>query len=215
MAKTAVVLWVCALLLLPGQIQAMGMMERLAGKIVRRDDSLDMKMQKIEQWVQQNIAYVSDIDLYGKKHVHYHPSVTIRKRKADCEDGALLIHSLAAYAGIPMERVRTVMGSKDTQGIQGGHAWTLYRREEDHAWVVVDWTRRREAGPMGKRPLVWLTRGYGEFRIKAYLVVERLRPFRVGYVEIEGDAPVSRLGVPGELDRLLGTPAIPGTGEKK
>ncbi len=208
MRRTAVLLSIGFLLLLPVQVAATGMMEHLAGKIVHRNDSPDMKMQKIERWVQDNVEYVSDSDLYGKNHVHYHPSVTIRKRKADCEDGALLIHSLAAYAGIPMERVRTVMGSRDTQGKQGGHAWTLYRREEDHAWIVVDWTRRRDAGPMGGRPFFWLTRGYGEFKIRAYLVVERLRPYRVGYVEIKGDAPVSRLGVPGELDRLLGTPVI-------
>jgi predicted transglutaminase-like cysteine proteinase len=206
MRRSIIVLWAVAILLLPAQAFGTGMMERLAGKIVRSGDSHDTKMQKIEQWVQRNIQYVSDMELYGKNHAHYHPSVTIRNHKADCEDGALLIHSLAAYAGVPLERLRTVMGARDPQGLKSGHAWMLYRREEDRAWVVVDWTRSGNAGPMDQRPVLWLTPGYGRFWIKAYLTIQGLRPYRVGYVEIGGEARVSALGRPGELNRLLAAP---------
>jgi len=208
MKKPVILMWAwLLLLLLPTRIPATGMMERLAGEIVRRNDSHDEKLHKIERWVRENVEYRSDELLYGRPHAHYHPSVTIRSRKADCEDGALLIHSLAGYAGIPLQRLRTVMGIRVGEEFEEGHAWTLYRRDGDHAWVVVDWTRRGGVRPMKRRPVLWLTPGYRDYTIKAYLEVQRLRPFKVVYVQIRGNAPVARLGLPGQLDRLLGAPS--------
>ena len=206
MKKPAIAIWAWLLLLLPTQVPAMGMMEHLAREIVRRDDTHDVKMRKIERWVRKNVEYRSDELLYGRPHAHYHPSVTIRSRQADCEDGALLIHSLAGYAGIPLERLRTVMGIRVGEKHEEGHAWTLYRRDGDRTWVVVDWTRRGAVQPLKRRPVLWLTPGYREYRITAYLVVQRLRPFKVSYVQVQGDAPVARLGLPRQLDRLLGVP---------
>jgi transglutaminase-like putative cysteine protease len=206
--KTAtVVVWASALLLLPVGLPATGMMERLSGEIVRREDSHDVKMQKVERWVRENIEYRSDQTLYGRADAHYHPSVTIRSRKGDCEDGALLVHALAAYAGIPVERLRTVLGDRTAEGIREGHAWTLYRRAGDDAWVVVDWTRDDETVPMASRPVLWLTPGYRSYKIRAYLAIERLRPFKVSYVRIQGEVPVGRLGLPNQLDRLLDAPS--------
>ena len=196
-----VVLIVC--LLLPSSALAVGMMERLAEKIVRRSDSYDQKMRKIEDWVRENIEYVSDRELYGRDEASYHPSVTIRKGKADCEDGALLTQSLAAYAGIPLENIRTIIGMIQVGGKRSGHAWTLYKREQDGAWVVVDWTRKAKAQSMSRRPPLFLAPIYREYQILAYVFIRAKRPFRASYVQVTGDVPISGLGTPGELDRLL------------
>ena len=204
MWKRCLVSCVIVLLLLPCSVLATGMMERLAEQIVKESDSCDRKMRKIENWVRENIEYVSDQGLFGREEATYHPSVTIRKGKADCEDGAFLTQSLAVYAGIPLGNVRTIIGTIDAGGGRTGHAWTLYKREEDDAWVVVDWTHGAMGRPMARRPAVFLAPDYREYRIMAYVVIRKKWPFRASYIQIAGDVPISRLGLPGELDRLLG-----------
>lgn len=203
MWKRCLVSCVIALLLLPCSVLATGMMERLAEQIVKESDSCDRKIRKIENWVRENIEYVSDQDLFGREEATYHPSVTIRKGKADCEDGALLTHSLAAYAGIPLDNVRTIIGTIDAGGGRTGHAWTLYKREEDGAWVVVDWTRKTRVPPISRRRAVFLDPDYRAYRIMAYVAIRNKWPFRASYVQIAGDVPIAGLGLPGELDRLL------------
>ena len=68
------------------------------------------------------------------------PAVTYQRRTGDCEDGAFLVHSLMLNAGIPWNRIRTYGGLVRTgQGAEtGGHAWTVYRRESDDEWVILD-----------------------------------------------------------------------------
>lgn len=194
---------VIATVLFPCVAMATGMMERLAEQIVKETDSCDRKMHKIENWVRGNIEYVSDQELFGREDATYHPSVTIRKGRADCEDGAFLTQSLAAYAGIPLRKVRTVIGMTVGKGGRSSHAWTLYKREEDDTWVVVDWTREENGHRMSHRPAVFLDPDYRDYRIIAYVVIRKKWPFRASYVQIAGDVPLSRLGLPGELDRLL------------
>ena len=131
-------LWlVVPALLIPGTSGAKGPMEKLSNKIMRAGDTNDEKMARVEAWVRANIEYVPDIVLYGKGDVAFHPSVTIRKGRADCEDGALLAQALAAYGGIPVNRVRTLFTLHNPQE---GHAWNLYKRESAGQWVPVDWT---------------------------------------------------------------------------
>jgi len=203
MWKRYLVVGLIACLLLPSSASAVGMMERLAEEIVRNSDSYDQRMQKVEDWVIENIEYVSDQSLFGREKATYHPSVTIRKGKANSEDGAFLTQSLAVYAGVPRKNVRTIIGMNDVRGKRSGHAWTLYKREEDGAWVVVDWTRGAQGHSMSNRPAVFLDPNYREYRILAYVVVQSKWPFRASYVQIAGDVPISQLGLPGELDRLL------------
>jgi len=95
-----------------------------------------------EQWVQDNITYVSDEENYGTGELWAYPTVTLEKKSGDCEDGSFLIHSLALHAGIPPERLRTYGGLvyADPWGsTTGGHAWTTYKRETDDEWIITDW----------------------------------------------------------------------------
>jgi len=126
----------------------------VAKSIVSPTDSNDQKMYKIEQWVQDNITYVSDEENYGQSELWAYPSVTLQKRTGDCEDGAFLMHSLALHAGIPPDRLRTYGGLvyADEYGITtGGHAWTAYRRETDDKWIITDWCYWAKDTPLAER----------------------------------------------------------------
>jgi transglutaminase-like putative cysteine protease len=82
----------------------------VADSIVEPGDTNDQKAFKIMLWVQENIAYVSDLKNYGRPEYWARPSQTIQKGSGDCEDGAFLIHSLMLNADIPWERIRTYGG---------------------------------------------------------------------------------------------------------
>jgi hypothetical protein len=56
----------------------------LAKTIVNQSDTDDTKMYKIEQWVQDNIKYVSDTSNYGVDELWVYPTVTLRKKSGDC-----------------------------------------------------------------------------------------------------------------------------------
>lgn len=114
----------------------------LAKTIVSSGDANDEKMYQIEQWVKENITYVSDEENYGTGELWAYPTVTLEKKSGDCEDGSFLIHSLALHADIPPERLRTYGGLvyADPWGsTSGGHAWTTYKRETDDEWIITDW----------------------------------------------------------------------------
>jgi predicted transglutaminase-like cysteine proteinase len=126
----------------------------IAQTIVSPTDTDDEKMYKIEQWVQDNITYVSDIKNYGQAELWAYPTVTLRKGSGDCEDGAFLMHSLALHAGISPNRLRTYGGLvyADAYGITtGGHAWTAYNRETDNEWIITDWCYWAKDTPLADR----------------------------------------------------------------
>lgn len=108
--------------------------------IVSRRDSMDEKASKIIRWVIDNIDYQTDEAVWGRKEMWQPPAVTFRRRTGDCEDGAFLVHSLMLNAGIPWKRIRTYGGLvRAGQGAEaGGHAWTVYQRESDDEWVILD-----------------------------------------------------------------------------
>ena len=117
-------------------------LSKLAYTIVNRSDSDDEKIYKIEQWVIDNIEYVSDMKNYGVDEFWAYPTITLNKGQGDCEDGAFLIHSLALHAGVPMEKLRTYGGFvqlEEGSFLLGGHGWTAYMRESDEEWVETDW----------------------------------------------------------------------------
>ena len=68
-------------------------LQALANTIVSPSDTSDEKIYKIEQWVQENIRYVSDTENYGVPELWAYPTVTLKRGEGDCEDGAFLIHS--------------------------------------------------------------------------------------------------------------------------
>lgn len=126
----------------------------LSQRIVKSTDSDDEKVYKIEQWVAQNIKYVSDIQNYGTAEYWSYPTVTLARGKGDCEDGAFLIHSLALHAGVSIGKLRTYGGFVQLQEgspLVGGHAWTAYKRDSDKEWVEVDWCYYTTDSPLSDR----------------------------------------------------------------
>jgi len=134
----------------------------LAASIVDPGDSSDEKVRKIVSWVLRNIRYREDITNYGYEEFWAPPGFTLRKGSGDCEDGAFLIHSLLLNAGVPPERLRTYGGEvKAGDGAQsGGHGWTVYRRESDNEWVVIDFSYFPEDIPTWARESMKTDRKY-------------------------------------------------------
>jgi hypothetical protein len=77
------------------------------------------------------------------------------ERFGDCEDGAILIASLAINAGIPAYRVKVAAGDVSNREYlknlgysdedlednvsEGGHAYCIYLAECDDNWRIIDW----------------------------------------------------------------------------
>lgn len=124
-----------------------------AAAIVDAGDSNDEKAYKITQWVIDNIQYQSDLITYGLNEYWAYPAMTLNKKAGDCEDGAFLIHSLLLHAGLPPDRIRTYGGNVLAgEGAQtGGHGWTVYQRESDDQWVVLDWCYFPSQAPVDQR----------------------------------------------------------------
>ncbi len=118
-----------------------GEIKTLAMTIVSRSDSNDDKAWKLMRWVQGNIQYVDDIKNYGQNEYWALPTMTMRRKTGDCEDGAYLLGSLMLNAGVDPGRVRVYGGfvSAGTNASTGGHAWVAYKREVDNQWVPLDW----------------------------------------------------------------------------
>lgn len=124
----------------------------LVNTIVGRADSDDQKAYKIIEWVQKNIKYTSDIYNYGRDEYWALPTQTLQKKKGDCEDGAFLIQSMLLASGVSPDRLRTYGGLViDPAGGLGGHAWTVYKRQTDNQWVLLDWCYNPDDTPISKR----------------------------------------------------------------
>ncbi|MFX0197290.1 MAG: transglutaminase domain-containing protein [Candidatus Hodarchaeota archaeon] len=112
----------------------------LAYTIVDKTDSNDQKAHKILMWVYENIPYKTDEENYGVPEFWALPTETLQKGCGDCEDQAFLIHSLLLNADVPYDRIKTFGGLVEAgeNAPLGGHGWTVYRRETDNEWVVLD-----------------------------------------------------------------------------
>jgi len=82
-------------------------------------------------WVAENIFYTTDKD----GEFWQFAFETYKRRKGDCEDGAILIANSMIMSGVPYWRIRLNAGN--VQG--GGHAWVTYLAEKDNKWYVLDW----------------------------------------------------------------------------
>ena len=87
---------------------------------------------KIEQWVRKNIKYTSDAGEFWK-----HPENTVFDFKGDCEDGMLVIKSLALIAGVPDYMLKCVAGYVSNNEKQEGHAYCIFLFEGN--WKTIDW----------------------------------------------------------------------------
>ena len=125
----------------------------LAMSIVHPLDSDDVKMEKIQRWVVDNIEYMTDEEQYGFAEIWAPPVMLLLTRKGDCEDGAFLIMSLGLNAGVDPSRLRMYGGFVEAgQGAAtGGHGWVAYRRESDDEWVAVDFSYYPDLRPIEER----------------------------------------------------------------
>jgi predicted transglutaminase-like cysteine proteinase len=103
--------------------------------------SFDDTMIRIQRWVCSKLKYVYDEKNQGALEHWQFPFETLASFRGDCEDGALLMASLALNAGIPSFRVRVTAGlvQEAPTAPTGGHGYLTYLRESDNEWVVVDW----------------------------------------------------------------------------
>jgi len=95
----------------------------------------DEKARNSLLWVINNVRYTSDSSQFKVPEVWLFPFETLKLKKGDCEDGAILMANLMVKAGIPYWRIRLNAGDvKDF-----GHVWVTYLRETDNKWVILDW----------------------------------------------------------------------------
>jgi hypothetical protein len=135
---------------------------KLAREITVGASSNDEKMYKIEQWVQENIAYQSDTKTYGMPEYWAMPQQTMNKEVGDCEDGAFLTHALGLAAGVPSEKLRTYGGIvfNPTTGMPAGHGWVAYQRETDNEWIPLDWCYWTMSSDLDSRTPMSMRREY-------------------------------------------------------
>lgn len=106
-----------------------------------KGSSHDETISNIQKWVVKNVSYLGDdINNYTMEYWQF-PFETLADKTGDCEDGSLLIASLALNCGVPSFRLRINAGmvQEAPTAPQGGHAYVSYLRECDNQWVVIDW----------------------------------------------------------------------------
>lgn len=117
----------------------------------------DEKMWNIQKWVVQNIKYIGDNLNEGFVEYWQFPFETITFKNGDCEDGAILIGSMAINMGIPAFRIRVVAGLVQPQPTapMGGHGYVAYLRESDNQWVAIDWCYLEDSRtPISEKPIL-------------------------------------------------------------
>lgn len=90
------------------------------------------------EWVIDNVKYISDTKEQGLPEFWLFPAETLKLRKGDCEDGAILLASLMRSAGIPAYRVKLCAGYVEYLSKLSGHAYPIFLRDDD-TWCVLDW----------------------------------------------------------------------------
>jgi transglutaminase-like putative cysteine protease len=181
--KTLSFFLLAVLLLFNGtNLMAETTIDRLVKKIVRQEDSNDIKVYKIEKWVRKNISYNSDEKQFNMHDRWTLPMETLQRRKGDCEDGSALIIALAVASGVPADRLRLYAPIVTAGGM---HASVAYQRETDDQWVWVEWTTREanSLGPINNRPTLkestfFLPEGH-------YLELTSLNPFNMTWLTDE------------------------------
>ncbi|MCJ7593464.1 MAG: transglutaminase-like domain-containing protein [Desulfobacterales bacterium] len=179
--KKIIMLWLSLFILLPiNDLRAETTIERLVEKIVSQREANDNNVYKIEKWVMRNIKYRSDKKQFNMDERWTLPMETLQRKKGDCEDGSILIMSLAVTAGVPVERLRLYAPIALPNG---WHASVAYQRESDDKWVWVEWTVSsvHSQGPIGNRPT--LAQGKNFLPIGYFLEVTSLNPFTMKWLK--------------------------------
>ena len=101
-------------------------------------DGYDDIVIDILRWVWGNTDYVSDQESWGVPEYWQNARTTLDKKKGDCEDGAILLLSLARNAGVPENRIFLTCGYVDYNKGTSGHAYVTYRGD-DGVNYILDW----------------------------------------------------------------------------
>lgn len=122
-------------------------LQKIVKKFKGTDDQKALKSQK---WVIKNIKYVSDKKQTGLPEYWFFPFETLKTRKGDCDDGAILMANLMLASGIPYWKIRINAGwVYDHNGDRlGGHAYVVYYSEKHDKWVTLDWCFYPETKPV-------------------------------------------------------------------
>lgn len=99
--------------------------------------------------VRQIVSYTPDKSEYGFEEYWAYAYQTLKRKKGDCEDGAILLANIMLKSGVPYWRIRLVAGSVNG----GGHCYVTYCRETDNQFVVLDWCYWPNALPVKDRKL--------------------------------------------------------------
>jgi predicted transglutaminase-like cysteine proteinase len=103
-------------------------------------------MLRILLWVIDHLEYVGDETTKGQVEFWQNPEDTIITLKGDCEDGAILVKSLALVAGVPDWKVKILAG----EVVGGGHAYCTFIRH-DETQVILDWCYWTNRLPISRR----------------------------------------------------------------
>jgi predicted transglutaminase-like cysteine proteinase len=95
----------------------------------------DEKALNALKYVIKNVTYVDDKKEYGYEEYWAYAFQTLKRKKGDCEDGAILLANIMVKSGIPYWKVRLSAGS--VKG--GGHCYLTYYCESKDMWVILDW----------------------------------------------------------------------------
>ena len=106
----------------------------------------DSTMYKILMFVIDFLKYTGDKETKGQAEFWQNPEDTLMSGRGDCEDGAILIKSLALVAGIRDYKLKVAAGN--VKG--GGHAYCIYLRDDD-TWCILDWCYWPNKLPISER----------------------------------------------------------------
>ena len=99
-------------------------------------------------WIQRNVEYTDDKKQYGYDEYWAKSYQTLKRKKGDCEDGAILMYNIMLKSGVPYWKIRISAG--DTT--YGGHAYVTYFDEANKKWVAMDWCYFPNQSIISQRP---------------------------------------------------------------
>lgn len=99
---------------------------------------LDKTVIAILRFVKQRTRYESDRKLWRINEYWQDAITTFNNQSGDCEDGAILILTLARLAGVPSNRIFLRCGDVSYRNSKTGHAYVVYRAN-DGSMYYLDW----------------------------------------------------------------------------
>lgn len=96
----------------------------------QKNENFNTKIQRINNFVNQQVPYRTDEDTYGKRDYWATPYLVLNEG-GDCEDLALLKGLALTAAGLGADSMRLILGTRD--GI--GHAVLAVQAPEEEFWL--------------------------------------------------------------------------------